>query len=344
MATIKDVARRAGVSVSTVSYALSGDRPISAERKAVIERAMAELGYRPHAIARSLASKRSRIVALILAPEERGIGLSELSLITCAAQAAASRGYHLVLWVMKSSDLEELDRQLSQELVDAVILMEVHNNDARIPFLRDRGLPFFLFGRDDSSVGDAFVDTDFEATMYRALSHLDSLGHRTVCFVNQSEETLRSLYGPVARAHEAFARYAADMRLSATELLSPADPQEAYRRVAAHLASHPDTTAILVMNDKALAGVLEACRATGRPIPSSISVVALATAAATATSFMPALTAWEMEGTALMELAVGELIARLEGKYFEVPLRVIPCTLVTRASSGPVRANTVFFP
>ena len=78
MATIQDVAKRAGVSVSTVSYAVNGTRPISEETRQRIFAAMQELGYRPHALARGLASKRSRIIALLFPTPERGLGITEL--------------------------------------------------------------------------------------------------------------------------------------------------------------------------------------------------------------------------------------------------------------------------
>lgn len=339
MATIKDVARRAGVSVSTVSYAISGDRPISAPKKAIIEEAMKELDYRPHAIARSLASKRTRILALLMTPEERGIGLSELSLITSASRSTAAKGYHLVLWTMSGNDLAELDRQLRHELVDGVILMEVHNADPRIPVLQARNIPFFPFGRDDSLRNESFVDTDFEQTMYLALSHLVGLGHRSICFVNQSGETLKSGYGPVVRAHETFKRLVREMQLDGTELLSPADPLAGYRLCSERLAAHKETTAFLVMNDKVLSGVLKACADAGMSVPGDVSVVAIASSEGAATMMIPSVTAWEMEGEALMELAVGELIAKLDGTYFEVPRRLIPCRLVERSSSGPARGT-----
>lgn len=334
MATIRDVARKAGVSVSTVSYALSGDRPISAEKKALIERAMRELDYRPNAIARSLASKRSRIIALLFTPEERGLGLSELSLITCAARAATTRGYHLVMWAMKTHDLEELRRLVRQELVDGVILMEVRNRDPRIPLLKDLGLPVFLFGRDDEAPEESFVDTAFEETVYRALSRLSGLGHRSICFVSQSRETLASGYGPSVRAHRAFAAVCADMRLSGTELLCAADPLAGYRLMSEHLENRPDTSACIVMNDKVLSGVIKACADAGRVIPRDLSLEALASSEAAATMLIPAISAWEMESAQLMELAVGQLIARLEDAFFEVPLRLIPCTFVERGSSA----------
>src|SRR5664280_3559402 len=96
--TMLDVARRANVALSTVSYALNGTRPVTQETRLRIWQAMDDLGYQPHALARGLASKRSRIIALLFPALPRGFGATELEFVTGAAEAAQSRGYHLVLW------------------------------------------------------------------------------------------------------------------------------------------------------------------------------------------------------------------------------------------------------
>jgi len=337
LSTIKDVAARAGVSISTVSYAISGTRPISTEKKTLIEKAMHDLDYRPHAIARSLASKRTRIIALLFPPVERGIGLSELSLITNAAMAATERGYHLVLWSLVTDKPEELLQLTRQELVDGVMLMEVHDNDFRIPILRKQGIPFFLFGRDSSAPGENFVDTDFSVTMYQALVYLSDLGHRNICFINQSEETWKSRYGPVVRSHNAFSTFSDNLHITGTEEFCNPDPASGYRIAEKILLKYPETTAFIVMNDRTLSGIIKAVENSGRTIPGDISLVAHVSTAATATMFLPAITTYEMESQALMGLAIGELIARLEERYFEVPQRLMPCTFVERNTTGPAR-------
>src|SRR4051794_33783390 len=74
--TMLDVARRAGVSISTVSYALNGTRPVSAATRARIEAAMAELKYTPNLMARGLRGRRSKIIALVFPGQGRGIDIS----------------------------------------------------------------------------------------------------------------------------------------------------------------------------------------------------------------------------------------------------------------------------
>ncbi|MDR2607696.1 MAG: LacI family transcriptional regulator, partial [Treponema sp.] len=180
MATIKDVAAMAGVSVSTVSYAINGNRPISEETKAGIQATMEKLHYHPHAIARSLASKRTRIIAIIFPPVEHGIGLSELELIIQAASSAAFRGYTLVLWALHSDNEEELRKLIQQSLVDGVILMEVHNGDRRVSLLKEMEVPFIMLGRDSDKPSESYIDIDFSSTMMQCISFLKNLGHRNI--------------------------------------------------------------------------------------------------------------------------------------------------------------------
>src|SRR5512147_2519624 len=118
MPTMLDVAKRAGVALSTVSYALNGTRPISEETRQRIFTAMEELGYRPNALARGLASKRSRLIALLFSAPERGRGITELEFVTGAVNAARENGYHMVLWSFEVRDENELRQLIQQSLVD----------------------------------------------------------------------------------------------------------------------------------------------------------------------------------------------------------------------------------
>ena len=177
MPTMHDVARRASVSLSTVSYAISGTRPISKETRLRIFAAMEELGYHPHALARGLASKRSRILALLFPTSERGLGNTDLEFIIGAADTARDLGYNLVLWTSDINDSVELRQLIQQGLVDGVVLMEVHLDDRRIAYLREIGFPFSIIGRCTDLTGIAYTDIDFEQTVHDAVMHLIELGH-----------------------------------------------------------------------------------------------------------------------------------------------------------------------
>src|SRR6266568_2272768 len=145
MATIRDVAQHAGVSVSTVSYVINGTRPISEATVTRVRAAMDELGYRPHALARGLATRRSRIIGLLFPTPERGLGVTELEFVTSVAEACRAVGYQMILWTAEVHERAELKALTGAGLVDGVIVMEIRLDDDRIGLLRDAGLPF----RDD---------------------------------------------------------------------------------------------------------------------------------------------------------------------------------------------------
>lgn len=96
MVKITDVARHANVSASTVSYALSGKRPISEETRRRIEDSIRELGYRPHAGARSLASSRSQVIGLVL-PLRKGMHMPVVMQFATSVATAAREHDHDVL-------------------------------------------------------------------------------------------------------------------------------------------------------------------------------------------------------------------------------------------------------
>ena len=141
MATIKDIAERAGVALSTASYAISGNRPISREVRDKVHRAMKELGYQPNSMARALAGKGTRILGMILDPVDRNLGITEIEILSRAAEAARSMDYHLTLLTDESRDPAALEEITGSRLFDGFILMEVQENDKRVAFFSERAFP-----------------------------------------------------------------------------------------------------------------------------------------------------------------------------------------------------------
>ncbi|MDR2482294.1 MAG: LacI family transcriptional regulator [Treponema sp.] len=341
MATIKDVAARAGVSVSTVSYALNSTRPVSEEKRAVIEEAMRELQYRPNMIARSLASKRTRIIAIFFPYVDHGIGPSEIDLIMEAAKSALRREYQLVIWALQTNTEEELLGLVSQELADGVILMEVHLHDRRIPALKQRGVPFILVGRDRDKPEETFIDIDFFTTMMDCISYLRGLGHRNLVFINQSKKSLDAGYGPVVRTHQAFAYFCKNFGVEGQEVFCESDSAQVAMTVEGLLAGRradapevPNSTAFISMNDKSLPGLIRGIENSGFRIPRDISIVSIVSSGGSVSCYLPGITAFEMDIHALMDAAAAQLIAKLNGRYAEITERLIPCILRERQSSG----------
>lgn len=336
MASMADVARRANVALSTVSYALNGTRPVSRPTYERIARAMRELGYRPNALARGLASRRSRNIALVFPAVERGLGITEMEFVTSAAEAAGERGYHLVLWSTPADDTDGLARLTREGLVDGVLLMEVHLADDRVRMLRAEGVAFCLIGR-TAADDDSYADIDFARTTRDAVAHLAGLGHRTIGFVNHSAASHRAGYGPSVRAAAGFAAAAAEFGVRQVQRFCPDSP-DAGRRVFGELtAAAPDLTAVVLMNERASAGVLAGIAERGQRVPDDYSVLSIVSSARVAEMTSPPLTTFSPPSAELGRLGVRVLIDNLEGRSGPPVQQLLPCALAVRDSTGPRR-------
>jgi DNA-binding LacI/PurR family transcriptional regulator len=340
MATMNDVARLANVSVSTVSYVLTGTRPISQATRDKVLAAMAELDYQPNAMARGLASRRSRILGLLMPMDERGLGATETAFVTGAAAAASRAGYHLVLSPSSVGDVEGPRRLASQRMLDGALLMEVQLDDVRVPALQEAHVPLVLIGRTGDPSHLSYVDIDFDQTVRDAVDHLVGLGHRHIVYVNHSAATIASGYGPALRTKDAFADAMASHGLE--PLMIPAEDTASAGRdaISAALEKDPELTAVLAMNENAIFGILGELTTRGLTVPDDMSVVSMVTSPQVAELATPALTAMTSPGSAMGRIAVETLLAHLDNDTEEVHQQLLPCALEVRGSSAPPRRTT----
>ena len=332
--TMLDVARRANVALSTVSYALNGTRPVTEETRLRIWQVMDDLGYQPNALARGLASKRSRIIALLFPAVPRGFGATELEFVTGAAEAAQARGYHLVLWPMEINAVDELQQLVRQSLVDGVLVMEVRLVDERIELLKQIGVPFSMIGRPAAASDISFADIDFEQTTRDAVAYLVELGHQQIAFLNHSEELFNAGYGPSVRAAAGFERAARAAGLTPISRFcgdTALAGQEVFEEL---IRAHPEVTALATMNERATVGVMQAAARRGWRIPDDLSVVSLVSSARVAEMTLPPLTALTPQSAELGRLGVETLIGQLEEDHPELVQRLLPCHLVVRGSTA----------
>lgn len=340
MPTIIDVAKRAGVAVSTVSYAINGTRPISAATRQRVFQAIEELGYKPNALARGLVSRRSRIIALLCSAGDRGLGFTELGFVTSAADTAREHNYHLLLWPLDAHDADELEQLIQEGLVDGVIMMEVYLHDKRVDTLLALDFPFSLIGRCADPAQHGFVDIDFDQTAHDAVQHLVELGHRRIALINQSEGRYQAGYGPAVRIDRGYENVMRSYELPAIARFCPTNPQDGYRVCQELLAAVPDLTAIVVMNERAIPGIMTAITEHGWRIPEDFSLVSVVTSPTVAQMSIPSLTTMDSPNIELGRLGAEQLIQHLESSANQDwPRQLLPCRLVVRGSSGPARSS-----
>lgn len=340
MATMQDVARRARVSVSTVSYTLSGTRPVSAATKGRVEAAMAELGFRPNAYARGLASRRSRTLALIFPAAEAGISGTGAEFVASAASAARARGFHLVLWPFSASEATEIRDLVHQGMADGVLLMEVCLHDARVDALRAADLPFTMIGRTEDVEGLSFVDIDFDTTIEDAVAHLTALGHRRIGFVNHSAASHAAGYAPTLRADDAYRAAMTRRDLVPVAVLSDENPGAGRAAMTDLLVREPGMTAVVTMNEMATFGAVVELQTRGMRIPQDVSVLSVVTSPGVGALSNPQLTTMHAPGAELGRIAVQSLLTLVEDPDGPPPEPVlVTCRLVPGASTAPPPAT-----
>lgn len=185
--TLKDIARKVGRSVTTVSRALADYDDVSPETKALVRRVAAELGYIPNISAQRLRRQRTDTLGLILptfGPRFSDPFFSEL--LAGVGNEAAKHGYSLLVATRAPGSEEELDayRQKTQgRRVDGLIVVRTRREDPRIAFLAEQQFPFVAFGRTAQAYDFPYLDEDGELGMRLIVEHLVSRGHRRIAYL-----------------------------------------------------------------------------------------------------------------------------------------------------------------
>lgn len=270
MVTIADVARRAGVAPSTVSYVLTNRRSISAATRRVVEKAIDELDYRPHAGARALRGARTRVLALSGADAPGPYKASAGQFIHHVAEAARNYDHDLLL-LTGEEGVQGLRRIAGSRLADAAVLMSVLTEDPRTPVLRKLRYPGALIGKPKDSHGLPWCDFDFETAAGTAIRELAVAGHRNIAFIASSDGAFRTglNYAPRALSGARTAAREAGIRLTVARASTA--HRTTVKRIRALLDIDPRPTAIVTHHQIPLLPSI--LRDLGCAIPADISVV-----------------------------------------------------------------------
>jgi DNA-binding LacI/PurR family transcriptional regulator len=331
MVKLGDVAARAGVSPSTVSYVISGKRSISTATRNRVMRAIAELGYHPHAGARALASNRADVIALMV-PLRSDMYVPVIMEIVMAIASAAREHGQDVLLLTGDEGTDGVRRVAGSGLADAIILMDVELDDERIPVLREVSTPAVLIGLPSDAEGLTCVDLDFSATGALCADHLAELGHLDVALIGESESVYRRNTGFAARTLEGFQRRSAERGMRAVYRPCEGTYESTVGTLARILAERPSTTGLVVQNEAAIPSLLSALRQLGRLVPEDVSIVAICPDQVALQS-SPRLTSVSIPADEMGRTAVRLAMAKLDGKDTAGATLITP-TLVVRDSSA----------
>lgn len=329
---IKDVAEAAGVSITTVSHALSGKGRLPEATRERVARIARELGYRPHPTARSLAIGRTGLVAtMVSAPGGASIAFTEIdyyvTLMNAATRTAVARGFSLVV-APSTAGAETWDRLP----LDGVIVIDPADGDETLPVLRSRGLAMVFVGRDPhGDPGDVVIQNDRRAATHDVLDHLMAAGARRPAiltlrtFESFTEECLQAAVAwSVARGPETAAHVG--------DVDPTADP-EALRSVAEaflELPERPD--GVFCLYERLAVELVTVATARRLRVPEDLRIVTISEAGLSA-STTPPLTTLDLEQAQLGETAATLLADVLDGRPARSVLDV-PTRLTVRASTG----------
>lgn len=336
MATRTDVAKLAGVAEATVSYAISGKRPISAATRERVFAAMATLDYRPNVMAQGLAGQSSTVIALLFPDQERSVSNVDLEYGLGAASAARELGYHLLLWPTDDGGLAEVISLHRAGLIGGVILMEVRLHDERIALLNRANVPVTLIGRTGDGFVDAeFADRDFDVAAGLAVDHLVELGHKNIALLSGSNRVINLELGAPVRAESSFLD-AVSARGIRGEIIRAELTIEAGYEVAEALSSHRrGITALVCMNIEATVGIIQRAATLGLRVPEDISVISIATPDSFTSVTVPSLTTVSPPATQIGRAAARMLIRQISGSDMDPGAALWGGELTVRESTGP---------
>ena len=184
--TIKDVAKLAMVSPSTVSRVIADSEKISDTTKAKVFEAMKQLKYKPNAIARSLAKKETNILGLIIPNSDENLFRNPFFIEVMRGISIKSQkmGYHIMYAYgdKEEQEIKQLNEFVHSNLVDGVILLTATSNDKCIDFLLEEEFPFVIVGRPEPTENMLWVDNDNFQAMYNVINHLAEKGHKNFGF------------------------------------------------------------------------------------------------------------------------------------------------------------------
>jgi len=190
--TIKEVAKEANVSPSTVSRVISNSSQISEETKEKVREAIKKLKYKPNAIARSLANKKSRILGVVLPNEAQDLITNSFFIQAMKGMSsyAQNKKYYITYAFSENQkiELEYINDFITSNLVDGICLLRARTEDKSIKYLKEADFPFVVIGRPEESEDMLWVDNDnFQAT-YNLVNELIKKGHKDIAFLGAKKE------------------------------------------------------------------------------------------------------------------------------------------------------------
>ncbi|MDD3243568.1 MAG: LacI family DNA-binding transcriptional regulator [Eubacteriales bacterium] len=330
--TIKDVAREAGVSVSTVTYALKKKGKITKASHKRVWEAVERLNYVPDATARSLVGGKTNSVGIIM-PPALGFDFSDphiLSMLAELSKTLSHKGYWMSLYMPERMEDEFMRQFLMDAKIDGLIWMVQRPTDTMVRVLECRNLPSvaITYGK-DLQLNTSAVVMDDGAGMEKAVDYLYSLGHRRILYIARDAEEMRD------RRVLAYLQRVKDLGLDYCQMISGHFSEKItlaqlswFWRVA-----QERPTAILAGNDIMALAAMKALAQWGIRVPDEVSVMGFDDIPAAAQA-MPALTTMAQPVSEMINRACDHIFEAMEQEERTHALLPVEAKLIVRQSTA----------
>jgi LacI family transcriptional regulator len=335
MATIKDVAARAGVSFTTVSHVVNNTRPVSSDVRVKVEAAIRDLNFVPSAVARSLKARTTSTIG-VLVPNSTNPYFAELS--RGIEDYCERHGYCVILGNSDDNAAKQRKymRVLIERRIDGLIVASAGDEATLAEALLHIGLPVVIVDREVIGVEADLVTIDHREGAYMAVRHLLDLGHRRIACISG----LAEMAVGAARV-DGFRRALREKNVPIEDcpiVESDYTSTGGYRAAVRLLEEGRRPSAIFATNDMMGLGVLRAAAERGISVPRELSVVGFDDIEL-CRFFYPALTTVGQSIVMLGERAAETLIERV-GKQYEGPPRrliIAPKMTLRESTGGPLQ-------
>lgn len=331
--TIRDIAKRAGVSYQTVSRVMNNHPGVAPQTQKRVSEIARKMGYRPNRAAQMMHTQRSHMIEVVAVDMYWGGGLLPTSLVSIA-NAARQLGYHILLSIISEEELIEAIDSLISRMVDGFILLAPYQlsiSDENL-LASTQGVPLvWMTTHIGNTIPAVYYDQEYGLRL--AAQHLYDLGHRQIVELRGTSHNSAAIL-----RHQAWLQFAAEHDLDTSLSYEGKFAKDGgYDLTRALLQTGKDFTAILAANDELALGAMRALHEHGIHVPEDVSVVGFDDL--DYISFLPVpLTTVRQDFDHLGKQTAEFLISRIEEPNTPAYQRVLNPELIVRQSTTVVRS------
>jgi LacI family transcriptional regulator len=335
--SIRRLASRLGLSVTTVSRALAGYSDVAAATRERVEREAARSGYRPNQIAQRLRTGRSGTIGVVVPSEQGTFDQFFLAMLGAIGPLLSRAGLDLVLMGAPpgKAEMHAYRHLVEHHRVDGILLARTRRDDARIHYLLQQRVPFVAHGRSETSGAFAYLDLDGDAAFAAAAVRLIGFGHSHIGLINAPEQYMFAQH----RAAGVRRALAAAGLQQGPVLQAEATEENGLLLMSTLLRSRRPPTAVLCATDRMAVGAVHAIASAGLRAGRDVSVIGYDDLPM-ANYTDPPLTTFEQPIPRMAQRIVEMLLALLDGADASQFREVWTPRLIARQSDGPV-AKTI---